>query len=59
MAGNNLRAMTSLHSIQKNQATDDEGAIETQSEATFASGLQMSMIENRLEAETTKLTSMV
>ena len=59
MAENNLRAMTSHHSLQNNQATDDEGAIDTQSEASSASGLQMSMIETRLEAEMTKLTSMV
>ena len=59
MAENNLRAMTSHHSLQNNQATDDEGTIDTQSEASSASGLQMSMIETRLEAEMTKLTSMV
>ena len=59
MAENNLRAMTSHHLLQNNQATDDEGATDTQSEASSASRLQMSMIENRLEAEMTKLTSMV
>ena len=59
MAENNPRAMTSHQTMQTDQTSDDDGALDTQSEASSAIGLQMSMLENRLEAEMTKLTSMV
>ena len=51
--------MTSHRTVQNDQTRDDDGALDTQSEASSAIGLQMSMLENRLEAEMTKLTSMV
>ena len=59
MAENNPRAMTSHRTVQNDQTRDDDGALDTQSEVSSAIGLQMSMLENRLEAEMTKLTSMV
>ena len=59
MAENNPRAMTSHRTLQNDQTRDDDGALDTQSEASSAIGLQMSMLENRLEAEMMKLTSMV
>ena len=59
MAENNPRAMTSHQTLQNDQTRDDDGVLDTQSEASSAIGLQMSMLENRLEAEMMKLTSMV
>ena len=59
MAENKPRAITSHRTVQNDQTRDDDGALDTQSEASSAIGLQMSMLENRLEAEMTKLTSMV
>ena len=59
MAENNPRAMNNHLTVQNDQTRDDDGALDTQSEASSAIGLQMSMLENRLEAEMTKLTSMV
>ena len=56
MAENNLNASVSEHALQ-NVGVDDE--LDTQSEASSASGLQLSMLENRLETEMTKLASMV
>ena len=56
MAENNLNASVSEHALQ-NGGVDDE--LDTQSEASSASGLQLSMLENRLETEMTKLASMV
>ena len=59
MAENNPRAMTSHRMLQNDQSRDDDGALDTQFEASSTIGLQMSMLENRLEAEMMKLTSMV
>ena len=60
MTENNPRAMTRHRTVQNDQTRDDDdGALDTQSEASSAIGLQMSMLENRLEAEMRKLTSMV
>ena len=59
MTENNPRAMTSHRTVQNDQTRDDDGALDTQSEASSAIGLQMSMLENRLEAEMKELTSMV
>ena len=56
MAENNLNASEGEQALQ-NGGVDDE--LDTQSEASSASGLQLSMLENRLETEMTKLASMV
>ena len=56
MAENNPRVIPSEHALQ-NGGEDD--ALDNQSEASSASGLQMSMLENRLESEMTKLATMV
>ena len=59
MAENNPRAMTSHQTVQTDQTRDDDGALDTQSEASSAIGLQMSMMENRFENEITKLATMI
>ncbi|MCG7878412.1 MAG: hypothetical protein N0C90_19075 [Candidatus Thiodiazotropha endolucinida] len=61
MAENSPTIIPSDHTTQNNRAiqnnTDD--ILDTQSDTSSASGLQMSMLENRLENEILKLSSMV
>ena len=45
MAENNPRAMNSHLTVQNDQTRDDDGALDTQSEASSAIGQQMSMLK--------------
>ena len=59
MAENHPRIISSEHALQNDLDRGDDGVLDTQSEASSAGGLQMSMLENRLENEMTKLATMV
>ena len=45
--------------MQTDRDRGDDGVLDTQSKASSASGLHMSMLENRLENEMTKLATMM
>ena len=62
MAENSPRSILSEHTTQNNQTSQGntgDDILDNQSDTSSASGLQMSMLENRLENEMTTLTNMV